>query len=82
MIENYKLGGSPFAARLRPGLRGQVQGWGPELGGRIPEAAGRPCIINGVYVCPFTDTATLLQVGSEDVRLPPPLCPGLRFTEM
>lgn len=82
MIENYKLGGSPFAARLRSGLCGQVQGWGPELGGRIPEAAGRPCIINGVYVCPFDNTATLLQVGSEDIRLPPPLCPGRRFTEM
>lgn len=68
MIGNSKLGGNQFAVWLRSGLCGQVQGWGPELGGRIPVATGRPCVINGVHECPFADTATLLKAGSEGAQ--------------
>ena len=71
MIGNSKLGGNQFAVWLRSGLCGQVQGWGPELGGRIPVATGRPCVINGVHECPFADTATLLKAGSEGLHQPP-----------
>lgn len=71
MLGNSKLGGTQFAAWLRSGLCGQVQGWGPELGGRIPAAAERPCVLNGVHECPFADTAALPQAGSEGVHQPP-----------
>ena len=72
----------PVAVWLRSGLCGQVQGWGPELGGRIPAATWRPGVISGVHVCPFADTAALPQAGSDGVRQPPSLCPGRRLTEM